>query len=149
MSSNNNAQPSTLQSYVDAATGAVQSAVGSVLGNSGEHTQGEANKQKAQAEYDASHATVKLPGVSASSSGAVTADDPDRAAGSWNQTVGSAKEFTGGLVGSEVREPPHLIRPDLPPHLDLTGKANITNSPSSRPAETRTPRAASRRPAAR
>ncbi|CRK23322.1 hypothetical protein BN1708_018021, partial [Verticillium longisporum] len=28
-------------------------------------------------------------------------DDPDRAAGSWNQTVGSAKEAVGGLVGSQ------------------------------------------------
>ncbi len=117
-SNNNNASPSTLQSYVDAATGAVQSAVGSVLGNNGEHTKGEANKEKAQAEYDASHATVKLPGVSASSSGAVTADDPDRAAGSWNQTIGSAKEFAGGVVGSEVREPPRILS-TFPPTLTL------------------------------
>ncbi len=77
-------------------------AVGSVLGSTGDKAQGEARKDKAQAEYEASHATVKLPGISASSSGAVTKDDPDRSAGSWNQTVGSAKETVGGLVGSEV-----------------------------------------------
>lgn len=31
----------------------------------------------------------------------MTKDDPDRTTGSWNQTVGSAKETVGGLVGSE------------------------------------------------
>jgi len=63
---------------------------------------GDAKQKKADAEYDASHATVKLPGLTASSAGAVTKDHPDRAAGSYNQTAGSAKEFVGGLVGSEV-----------------------------------------------
>lgn len=99
MSDNNS---STLKSYVDSATGAIQNAVGSVLGSSGDQAEGQAKQKKADAEYDASHATVKLPGVAASSSGAVTKDDPDRTAGSWNQTVGSAKELAGGLVGSEV-----------------------------------------------
>jgi len=98
MSDNNT---STLKSYVDSATGAAQNLVGSVLGSSGDQTEGKAKQQKAEAEHDASHATAKLPGLSASSSGAVTKDHPDRAAGSWNQTVGSAKEFAGGLVGSE------------------------------------------------
>jgi uncharacterized protein YjbJ (UPF0337 family) len=32
----------------------------------------------------------------------VTADDPNRTEGSWNQTAGAAKEFVGGVVGSEV-----------------------------------------------
>ncbi|KAH8880016.1 hypothetical protein GQ53DRAFT_18602 [Thozetella sp. PMI_491] len=100
MSSNNN-NTSTLQSYIDSATGTIQSAVGSLLGSKGDQVEGEAKKDKAQVEHEASHATAKLPGISASSSGAVTKDDPDRAAGSWNQTVGSAKEFAGGLIGSE------------------------------------------------
>jgi len=63
---------------------------------------GEAKKNKAELENEASHATAKLPGISASSSGAVTKDDPNRTEGQWNQTVGSAKEAVGGLVGSEV-----------------------------------------------
>lgn len=92
---------STLQSYVDSATGAAQSLVGSVTGSAGDKNEAEAKKEKAQAEYDASQATAKLPGFTASSSGAVTKDDPNRSAGSWNQTVGSAKETLGGLVGSE------------------------------------------------
>jgi len=101
MSANNNNQPSTLQSYIDSATGAVQGAVGSILGSGSDQNEGQAKQKKAEAEYDASHATAKLPGYSASSSGAVTKDDHDRTAGSWNQTVGSAKEFGGGLIGSE------------------------------------------------
>ncbi len=36
-----------------------------------------------------------------SSSGAVTQDDPNRGEGAWNQTMGSAKESLGGLVGAE------------------------------------------------
>lgn len=33
--------------------------------------------------------------------GAVAKDDPNRTTGSWDQTVGSAKEALGNLVGSE------------------------------------------------
>lgn len=102
MSSNsNNNNPSTLQSYVDSAKGAAQNLVGSVIGSSGDQAEGKAKQQKADVEYDASHATAKLGAFTASSSGAVTKDHPDRSAGSWNQTVGSAKEFAGGLAGSE------------------------------------------------
>jgi hypothetical protein len=63
---------------------------------------GEAKKDKAAFEHDASHAAAKAGPFSASSSGAVTKDDPNRQKGAWNQTVGSAKETVGGLVGSEV-----------------------------------------------
>lgn len=100
MSAANN-NTSTLQSYVDSAKGAAQNLVGSVIGSSGDQAEGKAKQQKGEAEYDASHATAKLGQFTASSSGAVTKDHPDRSAGSWNQTVGSAKEFTGGLTGSE------------------------------------------------
>jgi uncharacterized protein YjbJ (UPF0337 family) len=119
---------STLQSYIDSASGAVQSAIGSLTGNasdqvfplvasnpSGSHTNmpqnaGEAKKDKAQLENEASHATAKIGNYSASSSGAITKDDPNRTEGSWNQTIGSAKETIGNLVGSEVPFPsPHQI----------------------------------------
>jgi len=92
---------STPQSYVDQAAGAVQSAVGTIFGNSSDVNAGEAKKDKAAFEKEASHATAKLGPISASSSGAVTKDDPNRQEGAWNQTVGSAKETLGGLVGSE------------------------------------------------
>ncbi|CAK7221896.1 hypothetical protein SEUCBS140593_004717 [Sporothrix eucalyptigena] len=102
MSANSNDKgPSTAQSYIDSAIGTVQSALGSLTGNTSQENAGEAKKDSAQNEYDASHATVKGPGFTASSAGAVTKDDPDRAAGSWNQTLGSAKEALGGVLGSE------------------------------------------------
>ncbi len=44
--------------------------------------------------------------MTASSSGAITKDDPNRTEGSWNQTVGSAKEAVGGLIGNQVCFPP-------------------------------------------
>ena len=81
---------------------------------------GEAKKTKADLEHDASHATAKIGNVTASSSGAVTKDDPNRTEGSWNQvspyqlnpqmstktnisfkTIGSAKESVGGLIGNQ------------------------------------------------
>jgi hypothetical protein len=68
-------------------------------------TAGQAKQDKAQAEHEASHAAAKLGPYAASASGAVTKDDPNRSEGSWNQTIGSGKEFIGGLVGSEVRTP--------------------------------------------
>ena len=92
---------STLQSYVDSATGAVQSTIGSLTGNASDQNAGEAKKTKAELENDASQATLKAGNLTASSSGAVTKDDPKRTEGSWNQTVGSAKEAVGGLVGNE------------------------------------------------
>ena len=67
-----------------------------------QQAEGQAKQRKAESEYDASHATAKLPGMTASASG-VAKDHPDRTAGSWNQTAGSAKEFIGSVVGSEVR----------------------------------------------
>jgi len=92
---------STLQSYVDSATGAVQSAFGALTGSAADQNAGETKKDKAELEKEASHATAKVGPFSASSSGAITKDDPNRTNGSWNQTIGSGKEFIGGLVGSE------------------------------------------------
>ncbi|KAK4241649.1 putative cruciform dna recognition protein [Achaetomium macrosporum] len=97
---NNNNNPSTLKSYVDSATGAVQNALGNIVGTPGDQAEGKAKQQRAQAEYDASHTAAKLPGMTVSSEG-VAKDHPDRSAGSWNQTAGAAKEFVGGLVGNE------------------------------------------------
>ncbi|KAH7326243.1 hypothetical protein B0I35DRAFT_474914 [Stachybotrys elegans] len=98
MSDNNT---STLKSYIDSATGAAQNALGSLTGNSGDQAKGQARKDKAELEHDASHATAKVPGATISGSGAATRDDPNRTEGNWNQTVGSAKETLGGLVGNE------------------------------------------------
>ncbi|RFU77574.1 mismatched base pair and cruciform dna recognition [Trichoderma arundinaceum] len=101
MSDNSNNKPSTLSSYVESATGAVQNALGNLTGNTGDKAKGEVRKENAEAEYDASQATAKLPGGTISSTGAFAKDDPRRTEGSWDQTVGAAKETLGGLVGNE------------------------------------------------
>ena len=93
---------STLQSYIDSATGAAQSVLGSITGSTTDQQAGQNKQDKARLENDASHAAVSGLGFSASSSGAVTKNDPNRQEGSWNQTIGSGKEMVGNLVGSEV-----------------------------------------------
>lgn len=91
---------STLQSYVDSATSAVQSAIGAVTGNPADKKEAENKKAEAQAKDDLSHASAKAGPFTVSSSG-VAKDDPDRTQGSWNQTVGSGKETLGNLIGNE------------------------------------------------
>ncbi|KAI5860190.1 hypothetical protein GGS23DRAFT_599570 [Durotheca rogersii] len=96
-----NDNTSSLKSAVDYAAGTVQNAFGSATGDVSRQAEGQAKQKKGDAEYDASQATAKLPGATVSSSGAITKDDPNRASGAYDQTVGSAKEFVGGLTGSE------------------------------------------------
>ena len=62
---------------------------------------GDATKDKAAAEKDASHTIGKIGPYAVSSSGGISSDDPRRTQGSYDQTVGSAKEALGGLVGAE------------------------------------------------
>ncbi|KAF1849391.1 uncharacterized protein K460DRAFT_404619 [Cucurbitaria berberidis CBS 394.84] len=97
----NKDQTSTLQSYVDQATGAVQSAIGSLTGSTADKAQGENRKVVADAEHDISHSAAKAGPFTVSGSGGVAKDDSDRTAGSWNQNVGAAKEAVGGFVGAE------------------------------------------------
>lgn len=58
-------------------------------------------KNKGAAESDLSHSAAKAGPFAISSSGAAAKDNSDRTQGSWDQTIGSAKEAVGGLVGSE------------------------------------------------
>ncbi|CAI6332835.1 unnamed protein product [Periconia digitata] len=60
-----------------------------------------AKKSTASAEHDLSHSAAKAGPFTATPGGGVAASDPDRSQGSWNQTVGSAKEAVGNLVGAE------------------------------------------------
>jgi uncharacterized protein YjbJ (UPF0337 family) len=92
---------STLGSYVSSATGAAQSALGNLTGNTADQSRGESKKTEAQAEYDASHATARAGGITVSGSGAAATDDPNRTEGSYNQTMGSAKSAVGGLFGAD------------------------------------------------
>ncbi|KAJ8062535.1 hypothetical protein OCU04_009063 [Sclerotinia nivalis] len=92
---------STLQSYVDSAKGAAQSVLGSVTGSTADKEAAAQKKDKATLEHDASHAGASVGGYSVSSSGAIAENDPARQEGSWNQTIGSGKEFVGGMLGAE------------------------------------------------
>jgi len=100
MSNENKDASSTLQSYIDSASGTVSSVIGSITGNAGDQAKADQKKAEAQAESDISHAGANLGPVSVSASG-VAANDPNRSAGSWNQTFGAGKEFVGNLVGAE------------------------------------------------
>jgi len=96
-----NNQPSTIGSYVDSAIAAGQDLLGKVTGSTADQSQAADRKDHAAAEHDASQAAAKAGPFTLGSSGAVAQDSHDRTAGSWNQTVGAAKEAVGGLVGHE------------------------------------------------
>ncbi|EAW09953.1 CsbD family protein [Aspergillus clavatus NRRL 1] len=99
MSDNNS---STLNSYINQATGLAQRAVGSLTGNASTQAQGEATQNQGQAQHAASHETAKLGPVSADPhTGAAAKDNSNRTAGAWDQTIGSAKESVGNLIGNE------------------------------------------------
>lgn len=99
MSSNDNT--STLQSYIDSATGAFQSGIASITGSAGDQANADQSKAKADAEKDLSHTAAKAGPITVGSSGAAAVDNKERTDGQWNQTVGSAKETIGGLLGNE------------------------------------------------
>ena len=102
------------------ATGAAQSALGSLTGSQADkvndpprlthysrqsltttnQNQAEQKKAEAEARKDISHAGANIGGFSVSAQG-VAENDPNRSAGSWNQTVGAGKEALGGALGLE------------------------------------------------
>ncbi|KAJ5651884.1 hypothetical protein N7507_009310 [Penicillium longicatenatum] len=93
---------STIGSYVNQATGAAQRAVGSLTGDSSTQIKGEAVQDQGKEQHENSHTTAKLGPVSADpNTGATATDDPNRSTGSWDQTVGSAKESLGNMIGNE------------------------------------------------
>ncbi|OOF94258.1 hypothetical protein ASPCADRAFT_407024 [Aspergillus carbonarius ITEM 5010] len=102
MSSNDTTNTSTLKSYLDQATGVAQRAVGSLTGDSSTQATGESTQSTGKAEHDASHTTAKVgPITTDPSTGATATDHPQRNNGSWDQTVGSAKESLGNLIGND------------------------------------------------
>ncbi|KAJ4305721.1 hypothetical protein N0V90_001252 [Kalmusia sp. IMI 367209] len=102
MSGNNNKDAtSTLQSVVDQASAAISSGIGALTGNPADKREADDKKATAEVEHDLSHTAAKAGPFTANASGGFAKDDPNRSAGSWNQTVGSAKEAVGGLVGAE------------------------------------------------
>lgn len=98
---NNNQPPSTLSSLASGVAGTLQEGYAKLTGSTTDTIQAEQRKQAAHNEYAASHDSAKLGPVNASSSGAVTVDNENRTQGKSDQTIGSGKEFLGGLIGSE------------------------------------------------
>jgi uncharacterized protein YjbJ (UPF0337 family) len=118
MSSNDNSgnPTSTLQSAIDTATGYVNQGIAAITGSSGDQVRSRSSanlptntvqakadqyKGKGEAESDLSHAAAKAGPFSVSSTGAVAKDSDDRTQGKWDQTMGSAKETVGNLLGNE------------------------------------------------
>ncbi|KAF8467347.1 hypothetical protein BDZ91DRAFT_723883 [Kalaharituber pfeilii] len=93
-------QPSTLKSYVDSATAAIQSAVGTVTGNPNDKAQAERKKQAAAEEHTASHAGAKIGPVSFSNTGEATVDNQERREGQREETAGSVKKAIGNITGN-------------------------------------------------
>ncbi|KAJ5481237.1 hypothetical protein N7475_000049 [Penicillium sp. IBT 31633x] len=93
---------STGQSYLDQATGLAQRAMGAVTGDSSTQLKGDVKQEEGKAKEEASHTTAKLGPIAADpNTGAIAKDDPKRDTGSWDQTVGSAKESVGNMIGNE------------------------------------------------
>lgn len=99
MSTNDNT--STLKSYLDSATGTIQSGVASITGSAGDQANANQSKAKAEAEHDLSHSAAKAGPFTVSSTGAPAKDNADRSQGQWDQTMGSLKEATGNLIGND------------------------------------------------
>ena len=62
---------------------------------------GDVKQEKGAAEKDASHTIGKLGSYNVSASGGVSKDDPRRAQGNWDQTIGAGKETIGNALGFE------------------------------------------------
>jgi uncharacterized protein YjbJ (UPF0337 family) len=99
MSSTDNT--STLKSISDSVSGAVNQGIAYVTGSTGDQAKADAYKDQASAERDLSSAAAKAGPFSLSSSGAVAKDNQDRTQGQYDQTMGSAKETIGNLIGNE------------------------------------------------
>ncbi|KAF3912579.1 hypothetical protein ABW21_db0205715 [Orbilia brochopaga] len=102
MSGNNNEQqPSTLGSILQSAAGTIQSGIGQLTGSGKDVNAGETKKVAAEQQHEQSHATAKLGPVTATGEGGAHVDNKDRQQGAWDQTIGSGKQFVGGVVGNE------------------------------------------------
>ena len=62
---------------------------------------GEAHKAEADTTKEGSHTVGKVGSLSFTPSGGISTDDPRRSQGQYDQTMGSAKETLGNLVGAE------------------------------------------------
>ncbi|KAK6339547.1 hypothetical protein TWF718_008950 [Orbilia javanica] len=99
--SNNAQASSTLSSAFQEVAGAVQRGIGQLTGNTKDIHDGTTRKIDAEKENEISHASAKLGPITTTAEGGVHVDSEDHQQGSWNQTIGSGKQFVGGLIGNE------------------------------------------------
>merc|ERR1711939_121575 len=135
MSSDKNT--STLQSYVDSASSAAQSALGSITGNTADKQQAADKQREAEAKDTLSHAGGSVGGFSVSSGG-VAKNDSERQGGQWDQgqlsDLGSgvadrAKGTVGGAVagamGNEKAQKDYQDQHDTGKTLQRGAEADI------------------------
>jgi len=94
-------KPSTIGGYANQAVGTVQDAFGQLTGTGQSQSQGETRRDVGQDQVDASRTSAKIGPVTATAEGGVHVDSQKRTDGSWNQTLGSGKQFIGGVIGSD------------------------------------------------
>ncbi|KAF3909762.1 hypothetical protein AA313_de0210228 [Arthrobotrys entomopaga] len=109
---------------VQGVTGTVQSAIGQLTGNQKDVQDGEIKRSTAEENNERSHTTAKLGPVTATAEGGAHVDHEDRQNGSWDQTIGSGKQFVGGLIGSESLKAQGRAQYDDGVRLEASGQAN-------------------------
>jgi len=123
MSGNSN-QSSTLSAMFQGVTGTLQSSLGQLAGNNTDIQEGDSKKTAAMENDKKSHTAAKLGPVTATAEGGTHVDSKDRQQGAWDQTIGSGKEFVGGLVGNESLKTQGRTQYDEGVRREASGQAN-------------------------
>ncbi|KAK6526237.1 hypothetical protein TWF694_004846 [Orbilia ellipsospora] len=117
-------QSSTLGSMLQGMAGTVQSTLGQLTGNQKDIQEGEIRRSNAEESNERSHTAAKLGPVTATAEGGTHVDHEDRQKGSWDQTIGSGKQFVGGLIGSESLKAQGRAQYDDGVRLETSGQAS-------------------------
>jgi len=99
--SKNSDNSSTVGAMLQNVAGAVQSGLGQLTGSGKDVKEGETRKVAAQEQNETSHTAAKLGPITATGEGGGHVDNKDRQQGAFDQTIGSGKQFVGGVIGSE------------------------------------------------
>ncbi|MCJ1366724.1 hypothetical protein MMC16_005854 [Acarospora aff. strigata] len=94
-------------SYMESAKGAAQSVMGAITGNNqaGQPSSSTHHHPTTDPSHSSSSSSSSIskigPLATSPTTGAISTDDPNRATGSYNQTIGSGKETLGNLLGAQ------------------------------------------------
>jgi len=109
---------------LQSAVGTVQSGLGQLTGSGKDVNAGETKRTAAEEQNERSHTSAKLGPVTATGEGGAHVDNKDRQQGSWDQTIGSGKQFVGGLVGNESLKTQGRTQYDEGVQRETAGQAN-------------------------